>query len=278
MINKFSEDTAVGIITCNRPEFVEQLLQSIDPSVGSIFLINSGNDIELSLDSKTKLSEYIKTEISPTPVGRAKNQILRKMRHLGFKYLFLIEDDVKIKDNKVFEKYITTAAATGLWAGQLSYGTHGGKSGGNIDPEGNPRVETVDYDSCSINLYPQSFQAFTLYHSNVFKIIGYFDDFYENAGEHLDHYYLSFLHGLGNYFWYFPDIENSWEYLEDIDKDHSESVIRKSPKWRENMQKAWAWFNKKYGKSPTDIPKVTLDKVSDRLNFLELNYSKKELL
>ena len=278
-LNRFSGKTAIGIITCNRPDYIEQLLESIDPEVGSIFLINSGESFELRPELMAKLNTLIKTNQTPTAVGRAKNEVLREMRHEGYEYLFLIEDDVRIKNNKVFEKYIETAAETGLWAGQLSYGTHGGETGGNVNSDGSPKIrESVDYKHCSIDLYPQSFQAFTLYHANVFKILGYFDEFYINAAEHLDHYYGAFIKGLGNYFWYFPDIEKSYEYLEDIDDGHTGSVIRKSEDWRENMQKAWGWFRKKWNYTPTQIPQPDPAKVIERLNFLEENYSRKDLL
>lgn len=277
-LNKFSEETAIGIITCNRPDFVNQLIDSIDESIGTIFLIDS-SEVKTDIKDSFKLEEHIVTESKPTSVGRAKNQLLRKMRHAGFKYLFLIEDDVKIKDNSVFEVYIKTAAETGLWAGQLSYGGHGGSAGGNIKIDGTPNVkEVVEYDTCSVSLYPQSFQAFTLYHANTIKFLGYFDDFYTNAVEHLDHYYNAFLKGLGNYFWYFPDISNSWDYLEDIDTNHTGSIIRKDPEWKDNVGKAMVWFQRKYGYIPVQIPHPQKDLVLKRLDFIEENYSRKDLL
>lgn len=277
-LNKFSSETAIGIITCNRPDFVNQLIDSIDESVGTIFLIDS-SDVKTSIRDSFKLKEHIMTESRPTPVGRAKNQLLRKMRHAGFKYLFLIEDDVKILDNSVFEKYILTAAESGLWAGQLSYGSHGGIKGGNVKKDGTPNVrEVVEYEQYSIDLYPQSFQAFTLYHANIFKLMGYFDDYYINAVEHLDHYYLAALRGLGNYFWYFPDIKDSWKYITDIDTDHSGSVIRKDPEWMSNVKRATAWFAKKYGYPPVMVPQVSKESVIKRLDFLEENYARKDLL
>lgn len=277
-MNKFAEDTAVGIITCNRPHFLKILLDSLDPTVGDIYVINSGDKFELDDSHRSKIKELIQCKVSPTPVGHAKNTLLRKMRHSGKKYLFLVEDDVKVKDNKVFEKYIETAADTGLWAGQLSYGLHGGVRGGNVKRDGTPNVrKVVDYTKTSISLFPQSFQAFTLYHSNTLKVIGYFDDFYINAAEHLDHYLDAFLKGIGNYFWWFPDIEDSGKYLEDIDQNHDQSVIRKTADWKVNMTRSWQWFKQKHGYFPSDVPQHSEEEVLDRLNFLETNYSQKQL-
>lgn len=282
MINKFSEETAIGIVTCDRPDFLFKLLDSIDSSAGSIFVINAGGNLGVSDDfliEKYNLAKIIHTTNSPEPVGRAKNKVLREMRHSGYSYLFLIEDDIEIIDNSVFELYIKTAADSGLWAGQLSYGIHGGIAGGNLKSDGSPNIiTTVEYDKTSVDVYPQSFQAFTLYHANVIKIIGYFDDMYVNAAEHLDHYYLAFNKGLGSYFWAFPDVKDSYMYIKDIDDNHSKSVIRSNPDWKNNVKKAWGIFKAKYGFFPTDIKKPTEKEVIDRFNFIETNYSRKELI
>lgn len=280
--NRFADKTAIGIVTCNRPHFLRQVLESLDPFVGKVYVINAGLDSiseELGAFAGDDLVVLDADGSKPVAVGRAKNQVMRTMRHDGFEYLFLIEDDVRVKDNTVFETYIETAAETGLWAGQLSYGTHGGQTGGNVNPDGTPKVrETVDYEQNSIDLYGQSFQAFTLYHANVIKILGYFDEYYVNAAEHLDHYYEAFIKGLGSYFWYFPDIENSSHYLEDIDDGHTESVIRKSDTWGDDMKRAWGWFQKKWNYTPDRIPRSQPSKVIERLNFIEENYARKDLL
>lgn len=271
-MNKLANETAIGIVTCNRPDMFKQCFTSIDPSVGDIYIVNSGEKFEFDYTVK----EFIQCDKNPTPVGHAKNKLLRAMRHSGKKYLFLIEDDVKVKDNSVFEKYILTASDTGLWSGQLCYGYH---SLANRQKDGSPFIkDTVDYTNCSVDLYPNACQAFTLYHANSIKILGYFDDFYKNAAEHLDHYYAAFIKGLGNYFWWFPDIENSFQYIEDIDQNYEQSVIRKDPNWENDMKLAWAWFARKWKYYPTTIPHVSKTQVLERLNFIETHYSKKDIV
>lgn len=281
-MNKFKEKTAISIITCNRPEMFFESLNSVDPECADIFVVNAGDNFDISdeeIKEKYGVKEIIKGKRNPEPVGIAKNRAIRSMRHSGYEYLFLMEDDVRIKDNAAFQKYIETAADSGLWAGQLSYGRHGGVKGGNVSSDGKSKlIDSVEYDNSKVDLYPNSFQAFTLYHANTIKIIGYFDELYVNAAEHLDHYYNSFMNGLGSYFWYFPDIHESEKYLEDIDSDHGESVIRKSPDWKDNMQKAWELFRSKYGYYPTNVPRVSGETALERLNFIETHYSRKDLI
>lgn len=274
--NRFKEKTAVAIITCNREEFLHKALSSIDKdSVGEIFVVNAGGHLK----DKPEGVKVIQCNRNPTVVGIAKNIALREMKKNGYEFLFLMEDDVRVKDNHVFERYIETAMDSGLWAGQLSYGVHGGVGGGNVAPDGTPQVRsTAQYTKNKVFLYRNSFHAFVLYHANVLNHIGYFGENYLNAAEHLDHYYSAFLKGLGCNYWYFPDIENSFDYLEDIDANHASSVIRKSEEFSKNFSTSWGIFKEKYKVYPHEITDSTIEEVHERLDFIEQNYSQKQLL
>jgi len=275
-INRFKEKTALAIITCNREDFLEKSLSTVDfNAVDKVFIINAGKHLQKVPDNVT-LIQCIR---NPTVVGIAKNIALREMKHAGYEFLFLMEDDVLVKNNEVFQKYIETAMDSGLWAGQLSYGTHGGIGGGNVGKEGEALTRlTVQYDKHKVDLYKHSLHAFVLYHANTIDHIGYMSENYLNAAEHLDHYYVAFLKGLGNHYWYFPDIENSFEYLEDIDKNHENSVIRKSDDFSQNFSQSWGIFKEKYSAYPHEITDSSTEEVQERLDFLEKNYSQKNML
>lgn len=274
--NRFKEKTAVAIITCNREEFLHQAVESIDrDAVGEIFVVNAGNHLK----KRPEGVKVVQCNRNPTVVGIAKNIALREMKKSGYEFLFLMEDDVKVKNNNVFQKYIETAMDSGLWAGQLSYGVHGGVGGGNVAPDGTPLKRlTVQYTHHKVDLYRNSFQAFTLYHANVLNQIGYFAENYLNAAEHLDHYYTAYLKGLGCNYWYFPDIENSFEYLEDIDANHSNSVIRNSKDFTTNFSTSWGLFKDKFNCYPHEVADSSVEEVNERLNLIEQNYSQKSLL
>ena len=274
--NRFKAQTAVAIITCNREAFLHETLESIDRNaVGKIYIVNAGAPFLYIPEGVS----VIQCQRDPTVVGIAKNIALREMKNAGFEYLFLIEDDVKVKDNAVFEKYIETAMDSGLWAGQLSYGVHGGQAGGNVDEAGNPLKRlVVQYGKHKVDLYRNSFHAFVLYHANTLAHIGYMNESYINAAEHLDHYFHSFHRGLGCNFWYFPDIENSYDYLEDQDGNHNHSVIRKSADFRKNFSTSWGIFKEKYHVYPHEVKDSTVEQVTERLNFIEQHYSQKQFL
>lgn len=276
ILNKFKNKTAVAIITCNREEFLHQAVESIDrDAVGEIFVVNAGGHLK----KRPEGVKIVQCNRNPTVVGIAKNIALREMKKHGYEFLFLMEDDVKVKNNNVFQKYIETAMDSGLWAGQLSYGVHGGVGGGNVAPDGTPLKRlTVQYTHHKVDLYRNSFQAFTLYHANVLNQIGYFAENYLNAAEHLDHYYTAYLKGLGCNYWYFPDIENSFEYLEDIDANHSNSVIRNSKDFTTNFSTSWGLFKDKFNCYPHEVTDSSVEEVNERLNLIEQNYSQKSLI
>lgn len=263
-MNKYKDKTAIGIVTCNRPEFCEKCIKSIDKSVGNIYVYNAGT-IEV-------LEAYNNPNNENIPVGIAKNTLIRKIREMeSNEYIFIIEDDVIIKDNTVFEKYIDTASRTGLW-GCLSYGGHGNhnkNSEGVVTP-----VESVKYDDITIDLYRNSLAAFTLYHRNIFREIGFFDERFVNAAEHLDHYVEQYVQGIAPPFWYFPDIHESWKYIQDIDIDHSSSIIRNSPEFKQIISDGWNMFKKKRGMYPTEIPIVSTNNVMEVLQKIEVKYGK----
>jgi hypothetical protein len=83
---------------------------------------------------------------------------------------------------------------------------------------------------------------------------------------------------LGNSYWYFPDIENSFEYLEDIDTNHNSSVIRNSPDFRNYFSTGWGIFKEKYDVYPHEITDSSVEEVMKRLDFIEAHYSQKQIV
>lgn len=271
--NNFFDKTAIGIVTCDRPDFFKTCLNSIPPQSGKIFIMNAGTvsiDPTLSLGVATVIENTTNKRI---PVGHAKNILIRKMREdPDNEYLFIVEDDIKIINYNVFEKYIQTAERTGLM-GCLSYGGHGA---GNRNSNGDAVVkETVKYDDdISIDLYHNSFAAFQLYHRNIFREIGFFDERFVNAAEHLDHYVKQYTAGIAPPFWFFPDIHESWKYIEDQDRNHSSSVIRNDLEFAKIFRNGWEEFKKKRGFYPTDIKEDTKENVLNYLTEIEKLYRK----
>lgn len=268
-MNKYKDNTAIGIVTCNRPDFYSKCVKSIDPSVGKLYVINAGTE---KISKIKNVSGDVKGVNKNLPVAIAKNTLIRKMReNEENKYIFILDDDIEIADNTVFEKYIDTATVTGLW-GCLSYGGHGHP---NRTSEGIvAQSDSIEYDGVIIDIYTNAVSAFTLYHRNIFREIGFFDERFVNTVEYVDHYCQQYVKGIAPPFWCFPDIHESWKYITDIDRVNGQTIIRNLENSTEVFSKGWELFKQKRSMYPNQIPKSTKDKVIEILAGIEKNYGK----
>lgn len=263
-MNKYKDNTAIGIVTYNRPDFYSKCVKSIDPSVGKLYVINAGTE---KISKIKNVSGDVKGVNKNISVAIAKNSLIRKMReNEENKYIFILQGDIEIADNTVFEKYIDTATVTGLW-GCLSYGGHGYRnrtSEGVVSPS-----DSIEYDGAIIDIYTNSESAFTLYHRNIFREIGFFDERFADGTEYIDHYCQQYVKGIAPPFWCFPDIHESWKYINDTSIFDNRDVIRNG-----GYTKGWELFKQKRNMYPIQIPKSTKDKVIEILAGIEKNYGK----
>jgi hypothetical protein len=122
-MNKIGTKKALGIITCKRPEFYQEIIDNTPFNyIDKVYVFDSSPTEEKYVVSNDKV-ELIPYE-GDACVGIAKNKILSKMKEDGFDHFFLQEGDVKLLDGEVFNVYIETAKQSGLW-GSLNYAWHG---------------------------------------------------------------------------------------------------------------------------------------------------------
>ncbi|KFC49341.1 hypothetical protein GY12_09025 [Micrococcus luteus] len=69
-----------------------------------------------------EVDEFIQHEVNQG-VGRSKNDALRRMLELGIDHVFLIEDDIYLTDDRVFDKYIEASKTSGVQ--HFNYSQHG---------------------------------------------------------------------------------------------------------------------------------------------------------
>lgn len=228
----------IGIITCDRPDYLKKLIKSLDGIfTDNIVIINDG---VRQIDGG-KIFVHNNTP-SKQGVGKAKNQALKFLKDND--YIFLLEDDIIIKDKMVFEKYINASKLSGIQ--HFNFAFHGVD---NYKPDGTPAIRLkIDYSpNVSICLYPNVYGAFSMYTKKCIEEVGLMDEFYYNAMEHVDHTAGIIKAGMHPPFRWFADISDSNNYIEEIDKSHSGSEIRRDQKWIENFHKAADHFAKKFG-------------------------------
>ncbi|NBP00768.1 MAG: glycosyltransferase family 2 protein [Proteobacteria bacterium] len=241
------DKVGVGIVTCNRPNFFIKCFNSI-PKDLTIVIVNDGKDFS---DWKKLITgpniHYIHNKTN-MGVGKSKNKLFKELLKHKCKHIFIIEDDIVVKDPKVFEQYIKASQVSGIQ--HFNFGYHGPANRGGISG-GSPAPRfIVDYGNIKIAINAHSVGAFCYYTKEVLEKVGLLDEDYTNAFEHVDHDYRIYKAGYGTPYWNFPDLANSCDYLEEIECSERSSSIRPRNDWRENIMKGAALFLKKHSYNP----------------------------
>lgn len=275
----------VGYITCNAQDRLEESLPLI-PNVDEMVIINDGSAYDASVYGDKEVIQHTKNK----GVGISKNDAMRYLVQHDCDHIFIIEDDVLIKDEKVFEKYIKTAEASGIW--HLNYALQGpanrvqsnqgpmyinDRQNLDQDTAANPR-QIVEYtDDIKLALYPNCVGAFSYFLKSVIKHVGYHDEHFHNAWEHVEHTNRIIKAGLHPPFWWFADIAESWNYLSDIEGCIENSAIAKTEEWNRNLQEGMEWYKHKHGHYPQQTPNTSEQEVMAVLEKLETSYARKVL-
>jgi GT2 family glycosyltransferase len=268
-----SNKIGIGIITCNRPEYLRRLLVSLvqcESIINELVVVNDGkpiNDFDLSQ------GEWIENEVN-LGVGKSKNIALKHLLEKECDYIFLLEDDIIIKDKDVFNKYIEASKLSGIQ--HFNFAFHGND---NYLPNGAPAERLrVEYSKdVAVCFYPNVYGAFSFYTKECLEDVGLMDEEYYNAMEHVDHTFFISQAGMTSPFRWFADIADSNKYIEELDKNHSGSEIRRDGKWIANFQKAVARFAEKSKinvTGPTDVF-WTKDQTIDIVKQIKKKYGKK---
>ena len=112
---EMKEKIGVGIITCNRPDYLIGLLNSLKESEGIIdelVIVNDGNPVE-NFKSPLKNSIWLDNPEN-LGVGKSKNRAMQHLLDKECDYIFIIEDDMIILDSTIFNKYIEAYKQSGI--------------------------------------------------------------------------------------------------------------------------------------------------------------------
>jgi hypothetical protein len=142
----------------------------------------------------------------------------------GCKYVFLIEDDIIVKDSGVFLAYIEASIQGRLE--HMNFAHHGPANASG-------RIEAYND---KVDLYPHVVGAFSFYTANCLNKVGLMDEGFKNCWEHVEHTARIAEAGLTTPFWKFADIASSRNFLEEIEGSISNSSIRDSASWSDNIR------------------------------------------
>ena len=261
-------DIGVVLLTYNRPDYYTQVLASMpNHEFDTLVVVNDGENAY----AKDEDAEFVIRNNAKLGVAKSKNiGIKTLLKHdSNIQHIFIIEDDILIKNPKVFQEYIKAAESTGIH--HLCYE----KVAGN---EKTLKYTLEQPNGVKIGFYNNPQGAFMYVNKNILKKLGMFDEGYINAFEHIDFEYNLAKNGVAPPFWYFPDLLNSEDYLTDIEGSSENSSITNKDQYKENWDKSAQHFIQKWGHFTNQIPDVGVQALEYTLMQLQNNYSRKKLV
>jgi len=253
-----------AIIACDRLEYTKQSVDSLLANKGpltDIILINDG--IKIPDGTLPDGIEVMNNRPPYQTVGKAKNNAMRTLLNRGCDHIFLIENDILIKTPDVWQKYIDVANATGIT--HLNFGYHGPANRTPDYKKPNPRYIVEYPNGIKVALNPHSVGAFSYFNLKYINKVGYHDEYFQNAWEHVELCQRGIKMGLLPAFWWFPDVEGSDDMLAEIPGSIQNSSITHTEKWTINMKRGADYYRKQHGVSAVENPDTPLNIVLQKL-------------
>ncbi len=293
-----NNEIGLVILTHNRPHFAQALWNQLydnvkDIGISHTIIVNDGKPIFVDSSNKwttditdTRL-EFHEVVIHQNEVnlgiGKSKNIGLRYLMEQGCKHLFLLEDDVVVKNINVFQKYIDTSRTTGIQ--HLNYGPGSPFNRKQIqsfdlhnrhelstDSTPNPKL-VIDYGTSKIALYEHSVGMFSYFTRAIIEEVGYMDEQFVNAWEHVEHTYRIIKAGGHPPFWTFADISDSDDYLGSQKEAISESTTSKNQDaWLKNVYEGRELYKSKHGYYPNTTPLASKEEVIESLKNIKTKW------
>jgi GT2 family glycosyltransferase len=206
-------------------------------------------------------------------VGKSKNKAMQYLTGKGCDYIFTIEDDMLILDHTIFDRYIEAHKASGIH--HFNYGPgspfNRKQSIQNFDlhnrhlldqhTEPNPKL-IIDYGNIKVSLFEHTVAMFSFFTKEVLEKVGFIDDDFFNAWEHVDHTYRIIKAGYHPPFWWFADLHDSHKYLTEApDAINNSSIANDNEQWKKNVYGGREIYKQKHGHYPNEPPYVTKEQV-----------------
>lgn len=264
----------IGIITCNRLDYLRNLLKTIPKDrINELVVINDGSPVNDYVEKEFEFGYWIDNPVN-LGVGKSKNKAIKHLMSLKCDYIFIIEDDMLIKDPIVFDKYIEAYKKSGIHHFNYGPGSPFNRKQTiqdfdlhnrhllNQHSEPNPKLVIEYSKDVKVALYEHTVAMFSFFTKEVIEKVGYIDEDFYNAWEHVDHTYRIIKAGYHPPFWWFADIADSDKFLTEAPGaiDNS-SIANKSEQWAKNVYGGREIYKKKHGHYPNMPPLVTKDEV-----------------
>lgn len=264
------EKIGVGIVTYNRVEMLKTLLKSIAHCnwLDEMIIVNDGDPIELN-----GYNWYLHQNEQNLGVGKSKNIAMKYLLEKGCDHIFIIEDDMVILDDRVFDMYIEASKVSGIQ--HFNYGpgspfnrvqkiqNYDLHNRHLLDQHSKPNPKLIiNYGEVKISLYEHTVAMFSYFSKKALEDVGLYDEDYYNAWEHVDHTYRFIKKGYHPPFWWFADIYESEKYLMEAPNAINDSTIANNTgQWEKNVLEGRELYKNKHGHYPNNPPPMTQSEV-----------------
>lgn len=239
----------VGIITCNRPDFFRKCYNSVlKTNFDDLVIVNDGASYNIPIETG-HLIQHTKN----VNVGASKNEAMKYLLDRGCEYIFTLEDDIEIVDSNIFNQYIDAHKKTGIHHYNFGFSQRE-----NLDNNLQPVIKcAVDYNSTKIILTQNILGALTFYTREALQAIGLHDiRFNKGHGDHLELTYRAYKRGYATPFWWFADIDKSWQMIRNLSNMTDDSIVR-AENFKEKFNEARNIFKSLHGIDIFDIPEMS---------------------
>lgn len=226
----------VGIVTYNRPEYFRQVVHAAFTHFSPIADLFVHNDGSSPNDEYRRIFASLPNTISiwesheNRGIAPSKNALLKAMK--DYDYLFILEDDIiPLSPNAIIE-YVKVSLRTGIE--HFSFAHHGpANASGPVGASG------------WVEFYPNAIGAWCMYTRRAIETVGYLDENFHNAWEHVEHTHRLAKAGLTSPFWRFADVYGSQRWFREIPQAIESSTIRNNPSWRRYMREGLVYWSQK---------------------------------
>lgn len=246
-----NEKICVGIITYNRKDTFKRLFETI-LNCNYIDNIVVVKDKELDYQDAHPKNyndpryEFIQM-INSSGIAQNKNEVLKKFISNNDDHVFIIEDDINIKNIDVFKRYIDTAKYFKLEHLNFCRSFDTMVSHAYVQP-----FTTVNGNNeYALDLFLRLSGDFSYFTKNAIEKAGLYDERYINAFDHCEHSYRMSMLGFYTPFNAFADIHDSTQYLEDTG---TTTTIEQSEYHKRCIYNGANLFAKTYGIRMNAIP------------------------
>ena len=270
----------LGIVTCDRPDFLSKCIEGIDLDLfHRRVIVNDGK-----MPVKHNRFNIINNEEN-LGVGKSKNKILQDLYNNDCDYIFLLEDDMIVHDNIVFQKYIDASKRSGIQHFNYGPGSPFNRKQNvafdlhnrhELDQHSDPVPrKIIDYgNNVKVSLFTHTVAMFSFFTRKCIEECGYLDEDFYNAWEHVDHTYRIAKAGLHPPFWWFADIADSHHLISEapqaIDKS---SIAENKEQWEKNVFGGIEIYKKKHGHVPNQPPLVNESEIPSILKEIKNKYA-----